>query len=225
MEREGDAPAHPDLGGVPADRSTPRDESSTQIDPDNRLLAHFPLRRLDAEAIRDAMLAISGELDPRAGGPYVPSKRTAEGVVEIAENADGAHRRSVYLQQRRTQVVTLPAAVRCALHRDDLRQALALDGAAAVARRCSTRSSPGAARKAFAARLAQRGRRRHREATRLWRSASPAGRPPLANERTACEKFLTKQRDVYAKDKDADDRAWADLCQMLLASNAFLYVE
>jgi hypothetical protein len=30
---------------------------------------------------------------------------------------------------------------------------------------------------------------------------------------------------VYAKEKDADLRAWADLCQMLFASNAFLYVE
>ena len=85
--------------------STPREELDA-IDPDNRLLARFPLRRLDAEAIRDAMLHVSGELDPRAGGPYVPSKRTPEGVVEIAEKTDGAHRRSIYLQQRRTQVVT-----------------------------------------------------------------------------------------------------------------------
>jgi hypothetical protein len=52
-----------------------------------------------------------------------------------------------------------------------------------------------------------------------------AGRDPLADERRACEKFLTAQRAAYAKDKDAADRAWADLCQMLLASNAFLYVE
>src|SRR5262249_32588071 len=46
-----------------------------EVDPDNRLLWHFPLRRLDAEAIRDAMLAVSGELDARAGGPYVPTTR------------------------------------------------------------------------------------------------------------------------------------------------------
>jgi len=37
--------------------------------------------------------------------------------------------------------------------------------------------------------------------------------------------FLDAQRVVYAKEKDAAERAWADLCQMLLASNAFLYVE
>ena len=39
------------------------------------------------------------------------------------------------------------------------------------------------------------------------------------------EEFLADQRAVYAKEKDADARAWADLCQMVLASNAFLYVE
>jgi hypothetical protein len=52
-----------------------------------------------------------------------------------------------------------------------------------------------------------------------------SGRAPLQEERLACEKFLETQRLVYGKEKDADDRAWADLCQMLLASNAFLYLE
>src|SRR5262249_52377515 len=78
-----------------------------EIDPDNRLLWRYPLRRLDAEALRDAMLCVSGELDQRMGGPYVPSQRTAEGAVAIAESQAGARRRSLYLQQRRTQVVTL----------------------------------------------------------------------------------------------------------------------
>jgi hypothetical protein len=52
-----------------------------------------------------------------------------------------------------------------------------------------------------------------------------SGREPVPDERRACEKFLAAQREVYAKEKDGADRAWADLCQMLLASNAFLYVE
>src|SRR4029077_1788302 len=60
--------------------SAPRDGLDA-IDPDDRLLARFPVRRLDAEAVRDAMLHVAGELDPKAGGPYVPSHRTAEGVV------------------------------------------------------------------------------------------------------------------------------------------------
>src|SRR2546430_9049994 len=54
--------------------STPRPEGLT-LDPDNRLLSHYPLRRLDAEALRDAVLATSGELDRRFGGPFVPTQR------------------------------------------------------------------------------------------------------------------------------------------------------
>src|SRR5205085_12247425 len=48
--------------------STPSRDAGS-LDPEDRLLWHFPLRRLDAEALRDAMLAISGEIDPDAGGP------------------------------------------------------------------------------------------------------------------------------------------------------------
>src|SRR5262249_10094337 len=54
-------------------------------DADNHLLAHFPLRRLDAEAVRDSLLAVSGRLDRRVGGPG-PTKGS---------------RRSVYLFARR----------------------------------------------------------------------------------------------------------------------------
>ncbi len=39
------------------------------IDPDNRLLWRMNRRRLEAESIRDAMLAVSGRLDPGRGGP------------------------------------------------------------------------------------------------------------------------------------------------------------
>ena len=42
--------------------------AGSKNDHDNRLLAHFPVRRLEFEALRDGMLAVSGELDPKAGG-------------------------------------------------------------------------------------------------------------------------------------------------------------
>jgi hypothetical protein len=203
-------------------RSEPRDRLDA-IDPDNRLLARFPLRRLDAEAVRDAMLHVAGELDTRAGGPYVPSKRTAEGSVEVAENTDGAHRRSIYLQQRRTQVVTFlqlfdaPSIVTTCGKRSPstvpLQSFVLLNSAFARSRG-----------KAFAARL---GREAGDDAARRLDLAFrlACGRPPLREERSLCEAFLAKQSTVYAEKKDAGPRAWADLCQMLLASNAFLYVE
>lgn len=45
--------------------------SPAEIDPTNRLLWRFPPQRLDAEQVRDAMLAVSGELKPRDGGTSV----------------------------------------------------------------------------------------------------------------------------------------------------------
>ena len=53
---------------TPESKSTPGHAQS--IDPDNRLLSHFPVRRLEAEQIRDAILAVTGQLklEP-AGGP------------------------------------------------------------------------------------------------------------------------------------------------------------
>src|ERR1043166_2358062 len=40
-----------------------------KVDPENRLLSYFPPRRMEAEVLRDSMLAISGELSPDTGGP------------------------------------------------------------------------------------------------------------------------------------------------------------
>ncbi len=64
------------------------------------------LRRLDAESLRDAMLAVSGQLDRRFGGPYVPTTRDEFGEVLVRGDAPGALRRSIYLQQRRTQTMS-----------------------------------------------------------------------------------------------------------------------
>ena len=45
--------------------------SALLVDPENRLLWRMPNRRLDAEQVRDAILAATGRLDPKAGGPAV----------------------------------------------------------------------------------------------------------------------------------------------------------
>ena len=194
-----------------------------QVDPDNRLLWRFPLRRLDAEALRDALLGVSGELDPRTGGPYVPSRRTADGSVEVAETHTGARRRSVYLQQRRTQVATL----------------LQLFDAPAIVGSCSARTTSTVPLQALALLNSDFARLRARSfAQRLAREAGPepqrrlalafrlaCGREPVEAENSAARRFLAAQAALYAGQPDATERAWTDLCQMVLASNAFLYVE
>jgi hypothetical protein len=71
-------------------------------DPGNRFLSHMPVRRLDADAIRDSILAVSGQLDTKMYGPgidvYYTSKTEGGGPKGPL---DGGRRRSVYLRIRR----------------------------------------------------------------------------------------------------------------------------
>lgn len=76
------------------------------LDPENRLLSRMPLRRLDAEALRDTLLAVSGTLDPTPFGPPEPVEATPEGLV-VEQGTQAGWRRSIYLLQRRTQPITL----------------------------------------------------------------------------------------------------------------------
>ena len=87
LEPQGAAPPDRELDDLSAVERTP--PGAAQVDPDNRLLARYPLRRLDAESVRDAMLAASGELDDRPGGPYVPTDRADSGEVVVDESAPG----------------------------------------------------------------------------------------------------------------------------------------
>ena len=57
--------------------------------------------------IRDAMLAISGQLNATPFGPYVATQQTAVGEVVVDPQDAGARRRSVYLQQRRSQTLSM----------------------------------------------------------------------------------------------------------------------
>jgi hypothetical protein len=192
-------------------------------DPDIRLLSRFPLRRLDAEAIRDGMLAISGELDSRSGGPYVPTTRDGTGTVVVDEKTRGALRRSIYLQQRRSQVPDM-------LHVFD---------APSIVFSCPARTTTTvplqslnllnspfvrARSKAFADLVAAIGG--HDVEERI-RSAFllVAGRLPSASEVAAAREFIIEQPRKYHDKPDAEQLAWTDFCHTLLASNLFLYVE
>ncbi len=64
------------------------DATTAKVDPANNFLWRFHPRRLDAEQVRDAMLAVSGELDLSAGGPASDGKGT---------------RRSIYTRKRRNR--------------------------------------------------------------------------------------------------------------------------
>ncbi len=203
--------------------SAPRPEAG-RIDPDNRLLARYPMRRLDAESIRDAMLAASGELDRRPGGPYVPTDRTDSGEVAVDASTPGSTRRSVYLQQRRTQVASLlevfdaPSIVTTCTRRQPSTVPL---------QSLSLLNSPFVA--ARAARLAERiARECPGEDDGTDRAfLLVVGRAPSRAERDAARRFLKDQPARYPglDAPAARRRARVNFCQMLLASDAFLYVE
>ncbi|MCX7401241.1 MAG: PSD1 and planctomycete cytochrome C domain-containing protein [Planctomycetales bacterium] len=191
-------------------------------DSDNRLWWRWSVRRLEAEVIRDSMLSVAGQLDPKASGPYVPTKQTAIGEVVAEEQTPGALRRSVYLQQRRSQILSF----------------MKVFDAPAVATICTTRPSSTvplqslallnsdfavARAEAFARRLLSETTGSPEELVHQgWRIA--AGRAPTDREAAIAAEFLQTQQAQYSGD-EARLRAVSDFCQMLLASNAFLYVE
>jgi hypothetical protein len=76
------------------------DPRAVEADPENRLWHHRPMRRLEAEAIRDSMLVASGRWDRALYGPPIEPYRTAEDSQKrlFKGPLDGQGRRSLYLE-------------------------------------------------------------------------------------------------------------------------------
>lgn len=81
-------------------QSAAMNENAYAADADNRLLWRMPLHRMDAETLRDSMLAVTGSLNPQRGGPsYLLQKKGAGGsYIYAALDNDGPEvwRRAVY---------------------------------------------------------------------------------------------------------------------------------
>ena len=185
-----------------------------RVDPEDRLLWKRVVRRLDAEEIRDAMLAVCGELDQTIGGPGVEVSRPRRTIeTRIIRNA-----------------------------RDPFLDAFdAPDGTGATSRRDTTTTSTQAlllinggwslARaEALAARLERvepdstGGRPRIITAYRLT-----LGRLPQPEEIEEASTFLDRQARTtpirqFPSHRD-DHAALVDFCHVLLNSNEFLYVD
>jgi mono/diheme cytochrome c family protein len=69
-------------------------------DPDNLLLSRFPLRRMDAEALRDSILKVAGRLDSRPFGPPDEVEVKPNGEV-AAKGSSAGFRRTIYMLQPR----------------------------------------------------------------------------------------------------------------------------
>jgi Protein of unknown function (DUF1553)/Protein of unknown function (DUF1549)/Planctomycete cytochrome C len=81
-------------------QSSRASEAALTVDAENRLWHHLPMRRLEAEAIRDSMLSVTGRLDGRLGGPPIDPNRVAEDAAKrlFSGPLDGDGRRSIYLK-------------------------------------------------------------------------------------------------------------------------------
>jgi hypothetical protein len=178
-----------------------------EADPGNSLFLRFAPRRLEGEALRDALLAVSGALDETMYGPGTRDERS--------------RRRSVYFTVKRSQLLGSMVAF-------DAPEPLVSQGVrpvTTVAPQALYLLNSAAAREwstAFADRL-------HREApdTPVERAYALAlGREPSAGERADAADFLAAQTASYRADAkpDADRLALVDFCQVLLGLNEFAYL-
>ena len=185
-------------------RQTSRvDAATVEADPENRLLGRFQPRRLEAEAIRDAMLAAAGTLDHAPGGPavhdvaqprrslYVQTARWDRG--SFATLFDAANPDAV-VERRDVSTVT-PQALHLLNH--PFVHGVARDLAARLCREV-----PDAAAESTERRI-----------DRAWRLLYARG--PDAAEIAVC-------RDLVG-DRGSD--GWTDLAHVLLCSNGLVYVD
>ncbi len=244
-------------------RQGDRNADSLAADPDNRLLGRFGLRRLDAESLRDSLLAVGGRLNTEMYGPPVPVAFDGRGQVVVgSQNRDGngdptgaaglggsEHRRSVYLQVRRTMPLGVlepfdapainpnceirPVSTVAPQALMFLNDRFVLDRATDLAERLR-RESPGGLRA---------------QITLLWRLLH--GVEPDESEMRRSLIYLAEQTETLratfnqmAARKETKDsgakagktseiapaldpslQALSSLCQALLASNRFLYLD
>ncbi len=201
-------------------QSSQDDPAKREVDPADKLLWKFPKRRLEAEIIRDAMLSVSGLLDGRLFGESVETKKQPDGQYAVPADHPDRCRRSVYLSTQRTQVPSFLAVFDAPAMDANwpkrsasavAQQALALmnnpftlECMDHFAKRVMDREGSTGERIAFAVKLAY-------------------GRAPGREELALLRDFL--QHKPGASAPDAEAGAWRRLCQALLSSNEFIYVD
>ena len=194
----------------------PGTEAARRNDPNGRWLWRMGVRRLDADQIRDTLLAVSGELDPRQGGPSVEPtvpRRTIytklirygpEPLLQAFDAPDGF----VSTPQRDTTTTATQALLL-------LNGPWALGRAEAIATRLIKASGSPLDRPALV-----------EHAYRLV-----LGRSPDALEARAALRFLGEQPERIAAQgrppggRTADEQALVDLCHVLMNSNELIYLD
>ena len=202
-------------------QSSRRDPAKDRADTSNALFGRYPAHRLEAEAIRDRLLATSGRLDLRMGGPPVPAAPDAVGQVVTPPDAP---RRSLYLQQRRSQPVAFLATFDAPAGELNCDRRAASNSAPQALMLMNSEFLTGCAAD-FAKRVCGGAKALDDRVALAWRLAYQ--RVPTPAERSLVTSFWNGQVDRLrlARVKDPELTAWADVCQQLLSSNEVLYVD
>lgn len=194
-------------------------------DPENLLWSRFPVRRLEAEEIRDAILFVSGQLDPVMGGSELKVKNRGYlfDHTSIDKTDYRSNRRSLYLPVIRNNVF-------------DLFQLLDFpDPAVPTGDRSATTVAPQAlmmmnsefimqAAESLATRI---GKNPDEKSALLDLYVRTVGRVPTDNELADDLVFLDQTKrslDAGIPNAEQQLKAWSILCQVFLASSEFIYV-
>jgi mono/diheme cytochrome c family protein len=186
--------------------STP-DLARSAADRDNTLFWHRPVRRLDAESIRDALLLVSGQLDATMYG---------SGTLD-----DASKRRSIYFTMKRSRLIPMLVIFD------------APDGTVGVGERPATTVAPQALAlmnsphvRSWAREFAKRvGADRSPEAVVHGAYRAALSRTATADELREGVEFLTNQRLAYREMANARELAAADFCQVVMCLSEFIYPE
>jgi hypothetical protein len=192
-------------------RSSNATDSAREKDPANDLLSHMNRRRLEAEEIRDASLAVTGELSFKMGGlPVVPplSREEMFGMIgspasawPVTANAADHNRRTIYLIVKRT-------------FQQPMAQSFdGPDGVLTCPRRNESTTAPQSLEllnSAFTMDRAKALAAKVTSASEAWQRVY--GRAPSTEEQAEAEKFLAKE-------------PMSELIRALLNTNEFLYVD
>jgi hypothetical protein len=207
--------------------SNPSSEASAK-DPENVYLSHFSRRRVSAEELRDAVLAVAGTLNFKMGGRPVVPPLDQEEFRNLTQRADDAwivtgdidehSRRSIYLLQKRTfrtsmmEVFDAPESLVTCPRRDSSTtapQSLSLlNGDFAMTQA-----------KALAESLAIKYAKPDELVRASWRKT--LSRSPSARELKAGEEFLA----VQTSNTGSRESALRELVRGLFNLNEFLYVD
>jgi hypothetical protein len=205
-----------------------------RTDPENRLLWHFPRRRLEGEAIRDALLSCAGTLNPKLfGPPVVPPLSGSEltGLFDaknkwpVTPDVTEHTRRSVYLLVRRTFRYPLFAA----FDPPEIMSSCPQRPRTVVPTQALTMLNSPLVREqsiAFARRLLREcGDRPEELVPRAWRLAF--GRTPSTGERERALSFLRTRTEALrvSGEKESGTSALAELCLAVFNANEFIYVD